>query len=440
MKTQEQRLTSWVKSANDVHSDFPIQNLPYGVFRRLSGHGPASIGVAIGDLILDLRGCEQEALLEGLPREVIEACDSDSLNALMALGPADWGALRHHLSNLLSLDSAAWREHERQIEPLLVHRDEVMMLPPAQIGDYTDFYASLHHATNAGRLFRPENPLLPNYKYVPVGYHGRASSIVVSGTGVHRPRGQFRDPDAQEPVFAPTRALDYEMEVGVFVGQGNTLGLPLPIEAARSHIFGLCLLNDWSARDIQAWEGQPLGPFLAKNFATTVSPWVVSMEALEPFRRPVTPRDAGDPAPLPYLLSQKDQASGAIDITLEAYLSSRMMREAGLPPLRLGQSQFVELYWTVAQLLTHHASGGCNLCPGDLIGSGTVSGPTEDSLGSLLEITRRGARPLLLPGGETRTYLEDGDEVILRGYCEREGHARIGFGECRGVVLPPRRL
>jgi fumarylacetoacetase len=440
MKTQEQRLSSWVRSANDSTSDFPIQNLPYGVFRRLSGHGPASIGVAIGDLILDLRGCEQEALLEGLPHPVIEACESDSLNALMALAPAQWSALRRHLTSMLASESAAWREHERHVEPLLVRRDEVMMLPPANIGDYSDFYASIHHATNVGRLFRPENPLLPNYKYVPVGYHGRSSSIVVSGTPVSRPRGQFRNTDAEEPLFGPSRALDYELEVGIFVGQGTNLGLPIPIEAAHTRIFGLCLLNDWSARDIQAWEAQPLGPFLAKNFATTVSPWVVPMEALEPFRTPAALRPEGDPEPLPYLRSQKDQASGGIDITLQASLSSRKMREDGIDPVRLSEGKFSDLYWTAAQLLTHHASGGCNLAPGDLIGSGTVSGPSDDSLGCLLEITRRGAKPIHLPTGEMRSFLEDGDEVTLRGFCERDGFARIGFGECRGLVLPPRML
>ncbi len=439
MRTQEQRLTSWVRSANEPDSDFPIQNLPYGVFRRLSGHGPASIGVAIGDLILDLRGCEQEALLEGLPRAVIDACEADSLNQLMALTPSHWSALRYHLTALLTSESAAWRAHERSVEPLLVRRDEVMMLPPASIRDYTDFYASIHHATNVGKLFRPDNPLLPNYKYLPVGYHGRASSIVVSGTPIHRPMGQFKPEGQVEPVFGPTRALDYELEVGVFIGQGNSQGGAISMEAASSRIFGLCLLNDWSARDIQAWEAQPLGPFLSKNFATSVSPWVVSMEALEPFRTAAFVRLEGDPEPLPYLSSLADQASGAIDITLEVTLSSQRMRESGLEPMQISRGEFADLYWTVAQLVVHHASGGCNLCPGDLLGSGTVSGPTEDSLGCLLEKTRRGAEPIRLPTGEMRSFLEDGDEVVLRGYCEREGFARIGFGECRGTVESPRR-
>jgi fumarylacetoacetase len=442
MKTQERQLTSWVQSANDPRSDFPIQNLPYGVFRRLSGHGPASLGVAIGDLILVLRGCGQAALLECLAPAVVEACDSDSLNALMSLAPVQWSALRQHLTNLLSADGAAWRERERarSVEPLLVRRDEVMMLPPAVIGDFTDFYASIHHATNAGRLFRPENPLLPNYKYVHVGYHGRSSSIVVSGTSIHRPMGQLKEADSEQPVFGSSRALDYEVEVGVFLGQANLLGQPVPMEAAHSRIFGLCLLNDWSARDIQAWEAQPLGPFLAKNFATTVSPWVVTMDALDPFRTAAAIRPEGDPPPLPYLCSARDQDSGAFEITLEAGLSSRKMREEGREPMRMSRAKFADLYWTIAQLLTHHASGGCNLRPGDLIGSGTVSGPTEDSFGSLLEITRRGAKPIHLPTGESRTYLEDGDEIVLTGYCEREGFARIGFGECRGVVEPPRRI
>ena len=308
------------------------------------------------------------------------------------------------------------------------------MAPPAAIGDYTDFYASIHHAANVGRLFRPGNPLLPNYKYVPIGYHGRASSIVVSGTAVHRPAGQTRDTTAAAPVFGPSRALDYELEVGFFTGPGNPLAHPIPITEAEEHIFGLCLLNDWSARDIQSWEYQPLGPFLAKSFATTISPWVVTLEALAPFRVPAFQRPDGDPQPLPYLHSAADAQRGGIDLTLQVYLASRQMRESGIPPARLSQSNLKNLYWTLAQLLTHHTSNGCNLRPGDLLASGTVSGPQPEERGCLLELTLRGAELIRLPSGEVRKFLEDGDEVILHGYCQREGFARIGFGACRGTI------
>jgi fumarylacetoacetase len=307
---------------------------------------------------------------------------------------------------------------------------------PAAIGDYTDFYASIYHATNVGKLFRPDNPLLPNYKYIPIGYHGRASSVVPSGAPIKRPNGQSKLADAEQPAFGPSRSLDYELEVGYFIGQGNTLGEAIPMDAAEEHIFGLCLLNDWSTRDIQAWEYQPLGPFLAKNFATTISPWVVTMDALEPFRVPVFQREAGDPEPLPYLRSEAGKKRGGIDLKLEVLLASRRMRDENHLPVRLSQGNARDLYWTLAQMLTHHASNGCNLQPGDLLGTGTISGPTKNSLGCLLEITRRGAEPIQLPTGESRKFLEDGDEVILRGYCEQEGNPRIGFGECRGIILP----
>jgi fumarylacetoacetase len=344
----------------------------------------------------------------------------------MALGREAMGALRAWLMELLS--AANFR---KRVEPLLVARAGAEMLLPAQIGDYTDFYASVYHATNVGRLFRPENPLLPNYKYVPIGYHGRASSIVVSGAEIRRPSGQTKPADAAEPVFGPTRALDYELEVGFFVGAGNELGTAVPLSEAESHIFGLCLVNDWSARDVQAWEYQPLGPFLAKNFATTISPWVVTMDALRPFRVPGFGRAEGDPAPLGYLDAAQDRTRGGFDVTLEVWLRTARMRE----PVRVSRGNLRDLYWTLGQMLTHHASNGCNLQPGDLMASGTVSGATEDSLGCLLEMTRRGAQPLELSDAETRKFLEDGDEVILRGYCEREGVARIGFGECRGRVV-----
>lgn len=415
-------MRSWVESAEG--SDFPLENLPLGVFLR--GDGVRCIGTAIGDRILDLRGMADAGMLTG---DLVAACREDSLNQLMSMGWESAGALHAWLMDLLSDASA-----RKRVGPLLVAQAGVKMLLPARIGDYTDFYASVYHATNVGRLFRPENPLLPNYKYVPIGYHGRASSIVVSGTEVRRPCGQTKPADAASPVFGPSRSLDYEMEVGFFVGPGNERETAIPLAEAESHIFGLCLVNDWSARDVQAWEYQPLGPFLAKNFATTISPWVVTMDALRPFRAPAFPRAEGDPAPLDYLDSAQDRSRGGFNVTLEVWLRTAQMRRANAGPVRLSRGNVRDLYWTLAQMLTHHASNGCNLEPGDLLASGTVSGAAEDALGCLLEITKRGTQPLTLPDGETRKFLEDGDEVILRGYCEREGHARIGFGECRGVV------
>jgi len=412
--------TSWVESANQPHADFPLQSLPYGVFGS-----DARIGVAIGDSILDLRACAKTGLLNGLPPATAPAFTADSFNALLALGRDHWSPLRRRLTELLEAASS----QRPQVEPLLTPRISAAMRLPAVIGDYTDFFTSLYHASNVGNLFRPGNPLAPNYKHLPIGYHGRASSIVVSGTPLHRPAGQI-----QEAQFGPTRALDYELEVGVFVGPGNPLGQPVPIAEARSHIFGLCLLNDWSARDIQVWESQPLGPFLAKSFATTISPWIIPLEALEPFCAPAFPRPAGDPAPLPYLYSPEDQARGGIDIIVEVWLASQRMRESGEAPIRISRGNFRDTYWTIAQMLAHHTSNGCNLRPGDLFGSGTVSGPTRESLGCLLELTRRGAEPFHLPTGEERRYLENGDEVTLRAYCEREGCVRIGFGDCRGIV------
>ena len=417
-------MRSWVESAEG--SEFPLENLPFGVFRRADG--VACMGTAIGDRILDLRGAAGAGLLAG---ELVEPCKQSSLNLLMSMGREAAGALRAWLMDLLSDEGA-----RRRVELLLVAQADVQMLLPARIGDYTDFYASVYHATNVGRLFRPENPLLPNYKYVPIGYHGRASSIVVSGTGVRRPLGQMKPADAVEPVFGPSRSLDYELEAGFFVGAGNKREAPIPMAEAEAHIFGFCLVNDWSARDVQAWEYQPLGPFLAKNFATTISPWVVTMDALRPFRVPAFSRAEGDPAPLAYLDSAQNRSRGAFDVTLEVWLRTSQMRGAHQEAVRVSRGNLRDLYWTPGQMVAHHASNGCNLEPGDLLASGTVSGATEDSLGCLLELTRRGAQPLALPDGETRKFLEDGDEVILRGYCEREGHARIGLGECRGVVLP----
>jgi fumarylacetoacetase len=428
--THDPTLSSWVESANRPGADFPIQNLPFGVFFRSSADPLPSMGVAIGDRILDLRRGAKAGLLDGLSAETVLACSAIILNPLMALGRVHWSPLRKRLSELLRAGGG----HQAAVEPCLVRIDEVAMAAPARIGDYTDFYASLHHATNVGRLFRPDNPLLPNYKYVPIGYHGRASSIVVSGAPVHRPSGQSKDAAADAPVFGPTRSLDYELEVGFFTGLGNELGRPIPLAEAEAHIFGLCLLNDWSARDVQSWEYQPLGPFLAKSFATTISPWIVTMEALAPFRAPAFQRPEGDPKPLPYLSSAEDREWGGIDLTLEVYIASRQMREAGFQPMRLSQGNLRNLYWTLAQLLTHHASNGCNLRPGDLLASGTVSGPLPEDRGCLLELTQRGADPIRLPTGEIRRFLEDGDEVVLRGYCERDNFTRIGFGECRGII------
>jgi fumarylacetoacetase len=422
---------SWIESANHPQTDFPLENLPFGIFRR--SEGSVSVGVAIGDQILDLRATVANGLLDTLDVEISRCCKSDSLNALMALGREAVSMLRTRLIDILSDRSARGR-----VEDALVPQARAEMLSPAKIGDYTDFYASVYHATNVGRLFRPDNPLLPNYKYVPIGYHGRASSIVVSGAQIQRPCGQIKAADAAGPAFGPSRSLDYELEVGFFIGRGNEQGESIPITEAESHIFGLCLVNDWSARDIQAWEYQPLGPFLAKNFSTSISPWVVTMDALEPFRTPAFVRPAGDPEPLPYLSAAEDRDRGGIDLKLEVWLRTARMRAANEVGVRVSQGNLRDLYWTLAQMLTHHASNGCNLRPGDLLASGTVSGATQDSLGCLLEITRRGAEPLQLPNGETRKFLEDGDEVELRGYCEREGHARVGFGSCRGIISPAR--
>jgi fumarylacetoacetase len=417
-------LKSWVESANDPATDFPIENLPFGVFRGAGQDGPR-IGLAIGDHIVDVAGCYDAGLLEAVDELVQAACTAPGLNELMALGNDAARAVRQTVAGMLRAESLMRSE----LEPHLVPMAHTEMLVPCDIGNYTDFYAGIHHATNVGSMFRPDNPLLPNYKWVPIGYHGRSSSIVVSGTAFRRPHGQTRpDPNAP-PQFGPTRRLDYELEVGLFIGRGNELGERIPVERAEEHAFGLCLVNDWSARDIQTWEYQPLGPFLAKNFATTISPWVVTLDALEPFRAAPFARAQGDPQPLPYLAGSR---RGGFDLTLEVWLRTPAMSA----PVRLSRGSFGGMYWTMAQLVAHHASNGCNLEPGDLLASGTVSGETKESRGSLLELTWGGKEPLTLPNGEQRTFLEDGDEVIFRAYCKREGYARIGFGECRGVVLP----
>ncbi|MES2522387.1 MAG: fumarylacetoacetase [Gemmatimonadota bacterium] len=431
--TTDPSLQSWLPSANAPGADFPVQNLPFGVFRRAGSRETPRVGVAIGDAILDIPACLAAGLLKDeAAHEGARACSNTSLNALMALGTAPRRALRAALSALLAESAPA---HQRQTaEHALVLQQEAELFLPATIGDYTDFYASVHHATNVGVLFRPDQPLMPNYKWVPIGYHGRASSIVLSGTDVRRPQGQRKGPDDVAPTVGPSRSLDYELELGAFVSTGNPLGSTIPLGEANEHMFGLCLLNDWSARDIQAWEYQPLGPFLAKNFASSISPWVVTMEALAPFRVPLAPRADGDPAPLPYLDDAGDREGGGFDITLEVSLQTARMRESGEPPARLSHANARDLYWTMAQMLAHHASSGCNLRPGDLLGSGTISGPQPENRGCLLELTRRGAEPFTLPNGETRKFLEDGDEVVFTAYAERAGATRIGFGECRGRI------
>jgi fumarylacetoacetase len=430
--THDPSLRSWVESANQNDTDFPIQNLPFGVFRPQGSAEPSRIGVAIGDQILDLVICCEAGFLQELPEKLREGCAAPNLNPLMAMGSDAVSALRRCLSELLRYDEQT-PPPERKI---LIPMSEAELLLPAAIGDYTDFYASIFHATNVGKLFRPDNPLLPNYKYVPIAYHGRASSIVSSGTSIKRPKGQRKKPEESAPSFGASQLLDYELEVGFFVGVGNELGQAIAINHAEEHIFGLCLVNDWSARDIQAWEYQPLGPFLSKSFATTVSPWVVTLEALAPFRCPAFQRAEGDPLPLPYLSSSLDASSGGIDLTVEVLLRSAQMREAGMEPCRLSRASFQQMYWTLAQMLTHQSSNGCNLRPGDLLASGTVSNAEAGSQGCLLEITQRGSKPIALPTGEVRSFLCDGDEVILRGYCEKEGYAKVGFGECRSIVFP----
>jgi fumarylacetoacetase len=424
---------SWVESANDEATDFPLANLPFGVFAP-TRHDVPRVGVAIGDSIVDVCAAVNAGLLS--KSSASTACETSPLNTLMEVSSASRREFRETLTDLLRDGSDASRKAKPLRGDFLFPIQQSILYLPVEIGDYTDFYASIFHATNVGKMLRPDNPLLPNYKYVPIGYHGRASSIVVSGTPVRRPLGQTRAAEAATPTFGPSQMLDYESELGLFVGKGNDLGSSIAIRDAEDHVFGYCLVNDWSARDIQTWEYQPLGPFLAKNFATTVSPWVVTAEAIEPYRVPASQRPPGDPPPLDYLSSEKNDRSGGIDATLEVYLSSEKMRGRGIPPVLLSRAPFSLMYWTMAQLLTHHASNGCNLRTGDLIASGTVSGPTPESLGCLLELTKRGANPVTLPSGEARTFLEDGDEVIMRGYLGADGRPRIGFGECRGAILP----
>jgi fumarylacetoacetase len=432
--THAAALRSWVESANDPRTDFPIQNLPLGVFQMRGGSG-GRIGTAIGEQVLDTKGAVECGLLRDLAMPIGEALGKASLNALARLGPPAWRAVRCAVSGLLSHEQPALRDDASLRSRLLLPMADVTMLLPMEIGDYTDFYASLHHATNVGSMFRPDQPLMPNWKHLPVGYHGRASSIMASGAGVRRPMGQTKADDSAAPSFGPSKLLDYELEVGCFVGPGNELGTRIEMEAAADHLFGLVLVNDWSVRDVQKWEYMPLGPFNAKNFATTISPWVVTLDALAPYLVAGPPRSADDPQTLPYLNPVDDLA---VDLTLEVRLQSETMRERGMEPALVSRGSFRDMYWTLAQMLVHHTSTGCNLRPGDLIASGTVSGPTEESRGCLLERAWRGERPFTLPDGTQRKFLLDGDEVIMRGWCKREGTARIGFGECRGVVLPVR--
>jgi fumarylacetoacetase len=418
---------SWIESANETGCDFPLANLPYGVVRHRE---KTFLGIAIGDQILNFQACTDEGLFSSLSETILKACRAELLNPLMSLGKESWSSLRSRVTELLDASRSNGERRDRVLRCLIPMQDAEMMLP-AQIGDYTDFYASIDHATRVGKLFRPDNPLLPNYKYLPIGYHGRASSIVVSGTKVQRPCGQIKKGD-EEPLYVASRALDYELEIGAFIGAGNLLGHPISIAEAEGHVFGLCLVNDWSARDLQSWEYQPLGPFLAKSFMTTISPWIVPMEALAPYRVASGARAPGDPAPLPYLSSRTAERDG-IDVTLEVLLHSRRMREVKLAPVLVSQGNACDLYWTIRQLVTHHASNGCNLRPGDLLATGTVSGLSEGSEGCLLEMKHRFG-PLRLPTGEVRTFLEDGDRVILRAYASKEGLPRIGFGDCTGTI------
>ena len=421
---------SWLPEANEASADFPLTHLPYGAFEW---EGEQHLCVAIGDHLLDLH-----AAAELLPDTVAAACQAPTLNSLMALGPKAWALLRKSLRELLHVEAKPSRR--AAAEAALHSIAGAVLQRPVQILNYTDFYASIHHATRVGRLFRPEQPLLPNYKHVPIGYHGRASSVIGSGTPVIRPRGQTRPATASgQPDFRATQSLDYELEMGFYVGQGNRLGEPISVSKAGDHLFGVSLLNDWSARDVQAWEYQPLGPFLGKSFATSVSTWVTPMAALEPFRAAAAERAEDDPKLLSYLDSAADQRLGGLNIELEVFLSTKMMRENKLTPFRLSRSNARDLYWTPAQMIAHHTSNGCNLQAGDLVATGTISGAEEGTSGCLLELTRNGAEPVALPTGEIRGFLADGDEIVLRGSCAARGARRIGLGECRATVLPARR-
>jgi fumarylacetoacetase len=424
-ETHSPETQSWLADANG-HPDFPLQNLPLGVFSTRDGKRRG--GIAIGDHVLDLGAIA--TTLSGDAQQAAHAASHATLNDLLALGAGPRKALRRAVFGLLTNTA-----YEANARTALFAANECELHLPATIGDYTDFYTGIHHAENIGRQFRPDAPLLPNYKYVPIGYHGRSSSIEVSGAHVIRPHAQVKGPNDAAPTYKASQRLDYELEMGVWIGGGNVRGTPIPIGAAEDAIAGLCLLNDWSARDVQAWEYQPLGPFLAKNFATTISPWIVTTEALAPYRIAQPSRPAGDPAPLPYLLDARDQAHGAYDITLEVHLRTARMRESDMPAHRLTRGNMRHMYWTIAQLVAHHTCNGCNLRAGDLLGTGTISGPDADSVGSLMELSQGGRAPVHLPNGEQRSFLEDGDVLELRAYAQTPGRVRIGFGACSGMIV-----
>lgn len=431
--THNAHARSWVASANAEGCDFPIQNLPFAVFRRAGSSEAFRGGVAIGDQVIDMAQVAKTDCLDGLAHAAAQNCAKPALNDFFAMGPAAWSALRHSLFELL--EKAFYGPKVDALRACLIPQSEVEFTVPTQIGDYTDFYTSLDHAMNIGVMMRPDDPITSNFKWIPIAYHGRVSSIGVSGQEYRRPMGQAMAPGASAPVYAPCARLDYELELGIYIGQGNEQGEPIAIKNAEKHIFGICLLNDWSARDIQFWEMAPLGPFLGKNFCTTISPWIVTMEALAPYRQAFT-RPAGDPQPLAYLDDAANKAQGAIDISLEVLLESDKLRAEGKPPARLSGTSFKHQYWTIAQMVTHHTMGGCNLKSGDLLGSGTISGPGEGQAGAMIELAYGGTKPVPLGNGETRGFLHDGDAVILRGWCEKPGHARIGFGESKGTILP----
>ena len=431
-ETHDAKRESWVVSAK-AHSEFPIQNLPLGIFSPAGA--AARGGVAIGDMIFDLGAALEAGLFSGETAKAAEAASGPALNPLMALGRGPRAALRRRVSALLAADGAERARIEGIAGRLLHPTAQCTLHLPAAIGEFTDFFAGIHHARNGGRRRDPNNPLNPNYKYVPVAYHSRASSVRPSNVPIRRPNGQRKAPDEAAPSFGPSQKLDYELELAVWVGPGNTQGEPIPIVKASDHIVGLGLVNDWSARDVQGWESQPLGPFLGKSFGSTVSPWIVTSEALAPFRVAQPARPAGDPRPLPHLWDDADQRTGAFDIALEAFLLTEGLREKGLPPHRMSASNTTDLYWTLAQLVAHHTSGGCNLRAGDLFGTGTISGPTIEGYGSLMELSADGTRETRLASGETRTFVENGDEVIFRAHCRRAGYAPIGFGECRARII-----
>ncbi|HUL68220.1 MAG TPA: fumarylacetoacetase [Burkholderiaceae bacterium] len=430
-ETHDPTFRSWVESANRAGGDFPLQNLPFAAFRRAGSRESFRIGVAIGDQIVDVAAAQGAGAFSGEAAHAAVACEQPTLNRLMALGPSAWSSLRLALSRALRHGA----DHKERLRAGFVAQANAEFSVPATVGGYTDFYTSIHHATAVGRLFRPDNPLLPNYKWVPIGYHGRVSSLGVSRQTFRRPRAQILPQGESVPIVAPSGRIDFELELGIFIGVGNALGQPIPIDAAEQHVFGMTLLNDWSARDVQPWEYQPLGPFLSKNFATTISPWVVTLEALAPYRAAWS-RPDGDPQPLPYLDAPANRAEGAFDIQLEVQIETEAMRAQKLAPATLARSNYRHAYWTVAQLVAHHTVNGCNLGSGDLLGTGTLSGPAPNEAGSLLELTAGGKQPVALPSGEQRTFLEDGDAIVLRAWCMQPGRARIGFGEATGQVLP----